>query len=378
MQTLDRVSGLRDLWQVTRDSVYINHASMGPLPRPVIDAVTGLLEEHARFGGTAYPRWMDQVVEGTRTKMAAFINATPDEVALTKNTPEGISTVAAGLAWEPGDNVVTASIEFPANVFPWLNLRARGVEVRFVAPREGRIDIDDLFSRVDRRTRVVALSHVEFSTGFRNDTGEIGRRCRDLGVYLLVDAIQSLGVLPVDVAAQRIDFLAAASHKWLCAPMGVGWFFCRRELQERLALTDLGQASVTPRPRYTDYTFTPQPSARRFESGILNIPGIAGLAASLDLLGAVGIDRISARVLALTDRLATGLEQRGYRVSSSRRQDDRSGIVAFTHERHSPETVLARLEADSVVVSVREGSVRASPHFYDDEGDIDRLLNALP
>jgi selenocysteine lyase/cysteine desulfurase len=316
--------------------------------------------------------------ERLRAMMAEFIGADVDEIALTKNTPEGLSIVASGLGWRPGDSVVTTDLEFPANMYPWLNLQERGVEVRIVPSENGRVPAERLIEAVDATTRVVAVSYVQFSTGFRADLARLAEFCRPRGVYLVTDAMQAVGALPVDVRALGVDFLSCASHKWLLGPFGMGWFYCRRELLERLRPTEVGQGSMVERASYRDYRLEFVPSAARFECGVVNQGGVLGLQAALDLFNAVGRERVRDQILALNERLAEGLAARDYRILSSRIDGERSGILSFDSERHDSAALRERLHQADVIVSLREGAVRVSPHFYNSADDVDRLLGALP
>jgi len=371
------VDDYRALFPVAERFAYLDHAAMGPISRPVVQAQQEFLELQASLGSEAGPE-IRAARNRLRQTMADFIGADVDEIALTKNTPEGLSIVASGLGWRPGDSVVTSNLEFPANMYPWLNLQEKGVEVRIVPSEGGRVPAERLIEAVDASTRVVAISFVQFSTGFRSDLARLAEFCRPRGVYLVTDAIQAVGALPVDVHALGVDFLSCASHKWLLGPFGMGWFYCRRELLERLSPTEVGQGSMVERESYLDYHLEFVPSAARFECGVINQGGVRGLQASLDLMNRVGREQIGERILALNERLADGLDARGYEVISSRRDGERSGIVSFKSARHDSAALRERLHQADVIVSLREGLIRVSPHFYNSPDDVDRLLAALP
>jgi selenocysteine lyase/cysteine desulfurase len=371
------VDAYRALFPITERFAYLDHAAMGPPSRPVIAAQQEFIERQATLGSEMSPE-IRAAKDRLRRAMAEFIGADPEEIAFTKNTPEGISIVASGLGWRPGDSVVTTDLEFPANMYPWLNLRERGVEVRIVETESGRVPLDALIAACDATTRVLAISLVQFSTGFRSDLSKLAEHCRPRGIFLVTDAIQAAGVLPIDVHALGVDFLACASHKWLLAPFGMGWFYCRRELLERLSLVEIGGTSMVERPSFLDYQIDLKPTAERFECGMINATGMPGLQASLDLFNQVGRGAVEHAVLALTDRLVAGLEQRGYGVYSSRRPGEASGIVVFESDRRPASEIRQQLHEAGVICSVREGRVRVSPHFYNSAEDIDRLLEALP
>ena len=367
----------RRLFPIAERFAYLDHAAMGPLSHPVLEAQREFLDTQARLGSEAGPHFRE-ARERLRDAMAEFVGADPDEIALTKNTPEGLNIVAAGLGWRAGDSVVTSDLEFPANMYPWLNLRERGVQVRIVRSEDGRVSAERLAEAVDADTRVLAISYVQFSTGFRSDLAGLAEFCRPRGVFLVVDAIQAVGALPIDVHALGVDFLACASHKWLLAPFGMGWFYCRRELLERLRPFEVGQASVVERDSFLDYRLEFLPSAARFECGVVNMEGVPGLQASLDLMNRVGRPAIRDRILALNERLVEGLGARGYQVVSSQLPAERSGIVSFRHQHHGSAAIRQRLHEAGVIVSLRERLVRVSAHFYNNADDIDRLLEALP
>src|SRR5262249_39184346 len=227
----------------------------------------------------------------------------PLDVAFVKNTSEGVGFVAEGLPWRPGDNMVTAAEEYPANVYPWMNLQGRGVEVRRVASRGPRVELDDIRAAIDGRTRLVSLSFVEFASGFRNDLDAVGALCRERGVLFFVDAIQGLGVLPLDVRRTPVDFLAADGHKWLLGPEGAGVFYVRRELVEQLHPVAVGWNSVVGAWDFSTINFQLKPHAGRWEGGTLNVGGVVALGASLGLLLEAGVAAVAERVLELTDYL---------------------------------------------------------------------------
>ncbi len=273
--------------------------------------------------------------------------------------------------------MVTAEDEYPANLYPWMNLAGRGVELRRVPSREGRILLDDLRAAIDGRTRLVSLSFVEYASGFRNDLDAVGELCREKGVLFFVDAIQGLGVLPLDVQRTPIDFLAADGHKWLLGPEGAGLFWVRRELVEQLHPVGVGWNSVVDSRNFDRVEFRLKPHAGRWESGSLNVGGILALGASLELLLAVGIEAIAARVLDLTDHLCERAARAGVEVYSSRRPGEKSGIVSLMRPRRRARTWYAAAAMPGVVVNQRAGRLRVSPHAYNTVEELDRLVALL-
>ncbi len=367
----------RELFPITRERIYLNHAALGPLSSRSVAALEACAREQALLADHATEARRVRH-DAVRRKLAALIGAEPGEVATVKNTPEALSLVAAGLRWRPGDRVVTSDQEFPANIYPWRNLAERGVELHLVPSHEGRVPLEAVVDAIDDRTRLVALSWIEFSTGYRNDLQAIAAACRQRGTLLAVDAIQGIGAIRMDVRELGIDFLGFSSHKWLLGPLGVGWFYCRRELLDRLDLVMVGQGSVDQGSSWLDYDRELWPDARRFETGAPNALGLAGLEASLDLFDEIGTVGVEDRIKRLSDRLAAGLEERGYRLGVRRGPSDWSGVVTFTSERHTPAEIHARLDDGGVSTAVREGRVRVSPHFYNTPEEIDTLLATLP
>lgn len=368
---------LRDEFPVTRNYNFLNHASVAPLSRRAADAARRYLthaEENAYLRG-GFVKTVDRV----RTQAAALINAQPDEMAFVKNTSEGLSLVANGLSWQSGDNVVISSAEFAANVYPWQALRSRGVQVRTVLEEEGRVPLERILETINARTRVVSISSVQYASGFRTDLAALGEFCKAKGVFLCVDAIQSLGAFPIDVEAMHIDFLAADGHKWLCAPEGAGIFYVRKEVQGHLHPTTIGWLSMKDPFHFGKHQFEFQDSARRYEAGSWNLPGIFALGGAIELLQEIGVPQIAKRLMELTDRLTVGLRGKGYRVISSRRPPEASGIVAFLSDVHNHEQLQRHLETEHrIVIAVRNGRLRASPHCYNTEREIDQLIEALP
>ncbi len=371
------IEEIRNGFPVTRNWIYMNHAGIAPISQSVYRAMDGMLQDVTRNGMTNLPGW-DDVCSRTRESAARLIGADASEIAFVKNTSEGILMAANGLTWRQGDNVVIPDRGFPANVYPWLNLRSQGVEVRRVPEVDGRIPLDDLLNAVDDRTRVLSVSSVEFASGFRHDLREIGRFCRSRGVLFFVDVIQSLGALPLDVADAEIDFVSADAHKWLLGPEGIGVFYCSRRARRRLRVVNLGWANVVEPRDFLSYDTTLLPDSQRFECGTLNTVGIHGLGAGLDLLLRIGIENIESRVLSLTDQLCAGLEDKGCRVVSSRAPGERSGIVVFHHSRFDSESIFQKLSDARVVCAIRGGGIRLSPHFYNTEEEVDRVLDAIP
>lgn len=368
----------RSWFPVTREIAYLNHAGVAPVSTRVEDALRRYADEATRRGAFHYAEVYDAEIERVRRRAGELVGAAPEEIAFVKNTTEGLGLVAAGLDWQPGDQVVTCDLEYPSNVYPWWSLRARGVETVMLRGQDGRLPLEAVDRALENpRARLLALSSVEYGSGYRHDLAALGRLCRDRGVLFCVDAIQSLGCLPLDVAECGIDFLAADGHKWLLSVEGCGVFYCARALLDRVTPRVVGWRSVTDNTDYDRYHLDLQPSAGRFEEGTPNTAGIFALGAAIDLILELGVDAIAGRVLELTDQLSRELESRDATLLCPRGPGETSGIVAFRWADEDPKRTAGRLRRAGVFSAVRRGGVRASPHFYNDAGDLDRLLAAL-
>jgi len=356
--------------------VFLNHAAVAPLSNRARRAMEWLLDDVTRNGTANAGQW-HQCYQRCREAAARLVGAKPTDIALLKNTTEGLGVVANGLDWREGDNVVSCNVEFPANIYPWMNLARRGVDLRLVPERDGRVPFEDIEAALDARTRVLALSFVEFGSGFRHDLERLGALCASRGVLFVVDAIQGLGVFPVDVAAQQIDALSADGHKWLLAPEGCALFYCTPALREQLEVVNVGWWGVVNASDYLNYDFTLRPDARRFESGTLNTVGVYGLTAAIELLLELDLDRVAARVLELTDHLCEGLLGKGCELLSSRVAGEASGIVSFVSPSEDPRAFVTRAEGEGIIIACRDRRVRVSPHCYNDESDLNALLALL-
>jgi selenocysteine lyase/cysteine desulfurase len=371
------ISEIRAEMPVTRQYNFLDHAAVAPISGRAAAALRRFIEEaesHAYARGGLYPE-----AKRVRQSAAKLLNCHTEEITFVKNTSEGLSYVANGLQFSKGDNIVTTGAEFPANIYPWMNLRTHGVHLKMVPEDNGRIPLERLIELIDDRTRVVTVSAVQFASGFRTDLAALGAACQQRGVLFCVDAIQALGCLPIDVRAMKIDFLSADGHKWLLGPEGAGVFYCRHELLGLLRPSHVGWLGVKNSQDFAAYRLEFRDDARRFDGGSYNLAGIWGLGASMDWLLGLGIPRIWERVRSLTDRLADGVQARGYRLVSSRRPGEESGIIAFVSAKHDHNRIVSHLRQEyRTVIAARLGRLRASPHFYNTEDEIDQLVDHLP
>ncbi|NIV34894.1 MAG: aminotransferase class V-fold PLP-dependent enzyme, partial [Anaerolineae bacterium] len=322
---------VRGQFPVTRRHAYLNHASVGALPDPVTQAMIRYLNERGEGGSVALTDW-DADIERVRQACARFVGAHRDEIVFTGSISHGLNIVACGLDWREGDNLICAETEFTANIYPWTNLQRRGVEVRFAPASNNRILVEDVASLMDARTRLVAISFVEFQSGYRNDLDALVALCRNQGVYLCVDGIQGLGALQFSVAQTPVDFVAAHAAKWMLGPIGAGFLYVRRELLQVLDPVMAGWRSVVDRDDYFKYDSPLCECGERYEPGSPNFAGLLGMKAAIEFLLSTGMEEIEARILGLTDYLISGLRTRGCAIDtpiSDRRE--RSGIVSFCH-----------------------------------------------
>lgn len=364
---------LRKLFPVTEHSTYLNHAAIAPLSTPVRDAMETYLADRATWRN---PEKYDRLADDLRGALAQLINGDPEEIGFVQNTSEGVNIIANALPLEPGENIIFCDMEFPSNVYPWMNLERRDIEARCIPNDDGGLTTSALDTYADEQTRVVAVSSVQFLNGFRSDLPALGRWCRENGAYFVVDGIQSLGALPLDVQACHIDFLSCGGPKWLMGPAGQGFIYCRRELIDRLKPTFAGCISVSGWQDWRDYDLSFLPGARRFELGCANFVGQVGLLAAARLLLDVGIETIERWLLHLTDLLIEDLEQRGYEIASNLMPEHRSAIVSFTTP-DGPSSAYEQLAAAGIVISKRERYIRVSPHCYNTEGEVLRVGEVL-
>ncbi len=367
---------MRAWMPVAERYAYLDHAAVSPLPQPAREAIRRWCDEATEHGDVRWPRWAEEC-EALRQEAAAMIGAAAEEVALVRNTSHGVGIVAEGFPWREGDNVVLPADEFPSNQYPWLAVRDRGVEVRRVPLRDGRLELADLEAACDRRTRLVTLSWVSYWSGRRTDPAEAADLAHRHGALLFLDAIQGLGVFPLDAHQAEVDFLAADGHKWLLGPEGAGLFFCRRQHLDLLRPTGVGWNSVVQAMRFDQIVPDWKPTAARLEGGSQNMVGMIGLRAAVGMLRELQVPRIAVTVLDITHRACQRLRSLGAEIVSDRRSDAASGIVTFVLTGVDPDEARRRCLAADVVLSCRSGRLRISPHAYNDDSDLDRLIDAL-
>ncbi len=365
----------QDRFPILKNQIFYDHARVAPLPDCVRKAITAFADDACEQGTTNYPAWISEI-DKTRHRFAKLINADLEEVAFVKNTSEGISIVANGLDWKSGDNVVIPDIEFPANVYPWQNLRRHGVETRFVHAVEGRVLIDDLVKQTDSRTRLISISSVECNSGFRNDLNRIGNFCKERGILFCVDAIQSLGVLPMDVKRDHIDFLSADGHKWLLSVEGLGGFYISKNVLDKVYPVTVGWNNMVDASNFMDYRFEFRPDAQRFEEGSFNTMSIHAFGAALSIFEAEGMESVQQKIFQLGNRIIENLRKRNLPIISSTEPEERSGNISFL-PRGDLQALAHYMQKNKVTLTARNGLIRVSPHFYNTEDEIERFFSLL-
>jgi len=366
----------RKEFPITENMIYMNNAAVSPPSTRVLDAINETARKYSLQGTTCREEIVLEEMN-TRKAVADLINAAPEEIAFIKNTTQGILIAANGIRWREGENVVLPFGEFPANVYPWLSLKERGVETRLVEPKDGVVTADMLIEASDEKTRAISVSAIQFSTGYRIDLDKLGAFTREHGIYFHVDGIQAVGMIDLDVKRYGIDFLSTGGQKWLLAVSGTGFFYCRKEIIEELNLWNPGWVGVEDPWAFTDYGQSYKRDAGRFEEGSKNVLGIAALGASVARFLEIGMPAVEEKVISMTDELEEKLRSMGFKITSPRGEGEKSGIICFQSEKIEAEKIFDSLKAGNVVTSLRLGNIRVSPHFYNNASDIEGFIKAL-
>jgi cysteine desulfurase / selenocysteine lyase len=373
---LDVAALRRDEFPVAERYIYLNHAALGPMPRRTADTVAEVAAQFREQGVRAERTWLP-AVERTRHLAACLLRVSPDDLAFTKNTTQALNLVAANVPWKPRDVVVTVRGEFPGNVYPWLALGRAGVDVRFVQPRQGRIMLADIAQALGG-ARMLAISWVQYSTGFRSDLAALSELCQRRNVLLCVDAMQGMGAFPLDLEATPVDFCAFGGHKWLMSPQGVGLLYVNPRVREKLSSLNMDWHGAAWRDYAAfDHDSPIMDGAPHHEETSRSLAAIAGLERSLQLLHDIGPTSIADHLLRLTDHLAQRMLRHGYQVVTPLVPEARSGILAVHHSQHSAHALWERLRTARIVAAVREGGIRLSPHVYNTLAEMDAVIEAL-
>ncbi|MCA8987177.1 MAG: aminotransferase class V-fold PLP-dependent enzyme [Planctomycetaceae bacterium] len=370
------MSYFRSLMSLADGVAYFDNAAVAPLTTAAKQAILNWTEENASRGDAHWPQWRTQV-EKTRKLAASLLNASREEVAFTHSTTEGINFVAEGFPWKEGDNVVIPTGEFPTNLFPWKMLARLGVELRQVPMPSNEVDLEKLASACDARTRLISCSWVGYSHGYRVDLNELCQVAHNAGAYLMLDAIQGLGVFPIDVQQTPIDFLSADGHKWMLGPEGAGLFYLRKEHLDLLRPMSVGWNSVATAGDFNSPCMDLRKAASRYEGGTYNMVGLMGMGASLQVMLDYGIEAINQDLRAVHQEIISRLQAQGAIIHSNASAEHWSGIISFDIPGKDPLSVKQAAAKQDIYFNTRNDHFRLSPHAYTTTEDIDRLMESL-
>ncbi len=370
---------IRELFPALKNYTYLNSAAVSPIPTTAIKAVNDQLKDVAAHGSEHFNDWV-ATKNRARVLMANMMSVAADDVAFMRNTSDGFASVANGIDWKEGDNVVTFEKEFPSNYIPWRMVRDRwNVQLRMVPERDGRIDLDELIGLIDAKTRLVAISSIQYNSGFVADLEKIGRAVRSVDALFAVDIIQGLGARGYDLPSSFVDIACGASHKWLCAPEGCGFIYVSPRARDRVKPSFVGWISVETPWDFVDREQSLKPNALAWESGTGASSLFYGLEQSLKLLAETGLASIENHVRELSDYLCEQLADKPYTIISSRLTGESSGIVCVKHNGGMVcSDIASELQKSDIIVSPRGDRLRIATHFYNDRSDVDRLIETLP
>lgn len=358
--------------------IHLNHAAVGPWPKRTAAEIKRFADENVRQGSLDYAKWV-QTEADLRKQFKTLLNArSVNDIGLLKNTSEGLSVVAYGLPWQAGDNIVISDQEFPSNRIVWESLQDQGVEVRVAKLDEYDTPEEALFSATDSNTRLLAISSVQYASGLRVDLRQLGAFCKQKDIWFCVDAIQSIGAVNLDVTEIHADFVVADGHKWMLGPEGIAVFYTTPEARDRLQLKQYGWHMVQDMGNYTTNEWQIAESSRRFECGSPNMLGIHGLHASLSLLLEIGMDKIEEAVLKNSAWLIDQIKQNpDLELLSSDEPGRYAGIVTFRSRTKRNEALHQQLMDNSVLCALRGGGIRLSPHFYNQNEQLEKVIEII-
>lgn len=368
----------KTLFGLQDDLIYLNHAAVSPWPLCTADAVKQFADENSSLGATHYLQWLDTERQ-LRENLAWLIKApSPDDISIQKSTSEALSTIAHGLDWQPGQNVVFLKQEFPSNRIVWQSLERYGVAARMIESSDSQDPETALLAACDHNTRLISVSSVQYASGLRMDLPRIGTYCKEHHILFCVDAIQSLGALDFDVTRIGADFVVADGHKWMLGPEGVALLYTDQNIRKTLELHQFGWHMLEAAGDFDTLETTPATSGRRFESGSPNMLGIHALNSSISLIKELGLERISSAILRNTDLLMRLISEHAQlELISSPDQDRRSGIVTFRVHTGDHEQIYRELMRHRVICTPRGGGIRFSPHFYTEEQKLRDAMQIL-
>jgi len=368
------LSSYRKLFPVTRSAIYLNHAAVSPFSTRVSEAIETQIKSRSEPPVDIYRTFLEER-RLLKENIAELINGRPENIAIIPNTSTGLNWLANGFSWQPGDRILLVEGEFPSNIYPFLNLKRKGVTIDFVSPRKGIIGIEEIAPKIDQKTRLFSVSYVQFLNGFRIDLTAVGQLCQANDVLFSVDGIQGVGAVRLDVEAAGIDFLSNGGHKWLMGPMGCGFMYLSPHLHNILQPVFAGWLSVKNSWDFLEYRLDFLDDAERYEPGTPDFLGIVGLRAATGLLIEAGSAKIEGHLLGLGEYLIEALESRGFTYTGCRDKKHRAGIYSFRHVR--AKEIFDHLAKNQIYISLREGVIRISPHFYNTRSELEELMRTI-
>lgn len=355
---------------------YMNHAAFGVLSTDVIKSINKHLTE--RSSGVIESYFIDiEIIESVRAKIAKLINApSPDNISFITNTSEGINLIASGLTWHKGDQILLNDAEFPSNVYPYVNLKQNGVQIDFIKNKNGYVSSDDIYNHIKKSTTLIAISAIQFLSGYKINLNHVGEIARKNNSLLIVDGIQATGNSTIDVQSMNIDGFISGGLKWLNAPMGTGFVYISDKLRELMQQKYVGWLSVESPWQLSNFEQELNPTNRRYELGGINIPGIYALHASLDPFLELGTDRINRHLIGLTDMIDSIIDPERLERFTTQNPEFRSGIITYNLPYGvNGDELIKELKSNRVTISHRQGKIRFSPHYYNSDVDIQEAMD---
>lgn len=360
---------------IKNDIIYFNHAATGPFSTLLVNAINKILKEKSERNIDDFNSFKDVAVE-TKSILASMLNTVPERLAFTDNTTNGLNFLAQSIQWKKGDRILLNDIEFPANVYPFLNLKRIGVEVDFVKSDNGKVTADMIIDAIKPGTKLISVSYVQFLSGYRIDLEKIGKHCKDNNIIFSVDAIQALGAVKLDVEKSNIDFLSCGTQKWLLGFQGLAFIYLNEKLQRKIIPANIGWLSVNNAWNLLDYQIDLKTTADVFQGGTINALGVYALNASLKLFNDFNFNEVEKRVLENSKYFLTKLASIGINgLLLNSNESELAGIVTFKIK--DPDLVVKKLEQNKIICSQRVGMIRFSPHFYNIFDEIDRVVDVL-
>lgn len=360
---------------IKNDIIYFNHAATGPFSTLLVNAINKILKEKSERNIDDFNSFKDVAVE-TKSIIASMLNTVPERLAFTDNTTNGLNFLAQSIQWKKGDRILLNDIEFPANVYPFLNLKRIGVEVDFVKSDNGKVTADMIIDAIKPGTKLISVSYVQFLSGYRIDLEKIGKHCKDNDIIFSIDAIQALGAVKLDVEKSNIDFLSCGTQKWLLGFQGLAFIYLNEKLQRKIIPANIGWLSVNNAWNLLDYQIDLKTTADVFQGGTINALGVYALNASLKLFNDFNFNEVEKRVLENSKYFLTKLASIGINgLLLNSNESELAGIVTFKIK--DPDLVVKKLEQNKIICSQRVGMIRFSPHFYNIFDEIDRVVDVL-